>query len=129
MENGWKKLPDPEPRETAREKVEGDVRTTDAIANALKLIVMALGMIPVEKLEQYLEFMEKERSNYVGIGYAFGNPHDLEWKTMFYDQSIEKLQALVQFRKAMNVLEESRKVMKEVKMSEKLAARLFGGQV
>ena len=123
-EDRREKGPKPIPRDPEAEKEAEDVRMTEAINNSIKVIIMALGPIPIEALARYRNFMVAEKSRFTRSALLSGDS-SLEWKNMFYDQAINKLEALITFRSAMMKLEESRQVMKEQKLSDKLAARLF----
>lgn len=97
-----------EPTPPAKEeKPTLDAAASLIIANVLEQMTIALSFVPLADLKIALEHVRNRAGKYGAIGCMF-DPFGMESKTKFYEQGIQKLEALVQFREAINLLEESR---------------------
>lgn len=98
----------------------------EAVAEVLKKAVELLAFIPPEWLEIARKHVADQKSRYDAIGCMF-DPFGMKAKGLFYEQGLEKLGALLRFRRAMDKLEESKRAGLDARMGREKLAGIFGG--
>lgn len=99
---------------------------SQVVADALQMMVTTLAFIPPAWIELALEGVRGQKSKYDAIGCMF-DPFGMKAKTLFYEQGIAKLDAMLRFRRAMDKLEESRTAGAEAAEGKAKLAGIIGG--
>ena len=101
------------------------VHDQEIVANALVMAVTVIEPVSLELLEYARARVQRRKSDYDSIGCMF-DPFGMESKGAFFDQALMKLDAMIQFRKACDLLRDSRDMADREGVNKSKVEALFG---